>query len=126
MTTTSRPARRRTAPLRPAALAAGAVLLLGGGLVACEGGASLCLNDNTCDVVVRTDGGDSARTVEVFDGDRKLKLTVGHITDRAAEVTIGGETKTLAEDAETAVGAAKITLRNADAHDHYAELHVSR
>lgn len=56
MTTTSRPARRRTAPLRPAALAAGAVLLLGGGLVACEGGASLCLNDNTCDVVVRTDG----------------------------------------------------------------------
>ncbi|MFE2726356.1 hypothetical protein [Kitasatospora sp. NPDC059327] len=124
-TVTARPA-RRFAPARPALLGAAAVLLLGAGLTACEGGASLCTTDTGCDVVVRTDGGDATHSVEVFSGDRTVKLTIGHITDSAAEVKIGDETKTIGEGVETAVGAAKITLREADAHDHYAELHVSR
>lgn len=121
-TTTARPARRSA----PVLLAAAAALLLGAGLTACEGGASLCTTDNSCDVVVRTDGGDSTRTVEVFGGDRTVTLIVGHITDTAAEVKLGEETRTITEGAETAIGTAKITLRNANAHDHYAELHVSR
>ncbi|MFJ9947625.1 hypothetical protein [Kitasatospora sp. NPDC091207] len=124
-TITARPA-RRPAPVRPALLAAAAVLLLGAGLTACKGGASLCTTDTSCDVVVRTDGGDATHSVEVFGGDRTVKLTISHITDKAAEVKIGDETRTITEGAETAVGTAKITLRKADAHDHYAELHVSR
>ncbi|MER6395048.1 hypothetical protein ABT263_03165 [Kitasatospora sp. NPDC001603] len=124
-TTTARPA-RRPVPVRPTLFAAAAVLLLGAGLTACEGGAALCTSDNSCDVVVRTEGGDSTRTVEVFGGDRTVELTISHITDTAAEVKPGDDTRTVAEGAETAIGTAKITLRNANAHDHHAELHVSR
>ncbi|MET9403077.1 hypothetical protein [Kitasatospora sp. NPDC002965] len=118
---------RRLGPVaRSAALAAGAVLLLGAGLTACKGGASLCLSDDSCDVVVRTDNADSTHTVEVFGGDRTVRLTVGRITDTTAEVRLGEETRTLTEDTETAVGTAKITLRHADARGHTAELHVVR
>ncbi|MGV9263731.1 hypothetical protein ACWDRR_03575 [Kitasatospora sp. NPDC003701] len=124
-TISARPA-RRPGPVRSALLAAGAVLVLGAGLTACKGGASLCTTDNSCDVVVRTDGGDSTHTVEIFGGDRTVKLIVSHITDTAAEVKLGDETRTVAEGVETAVGTTKITLRNANAHDNYAELHVSR
>ncbi|MFI8080603.1 hypothetical protein ACIF6L_07440 [Kitasatospora sp. NPDC086009] len=124
-TTTARPA-RRPVPGRPTLFAAAAVLLLGAGPTACEGGAALCTSDNSCDVVVRTAGGDSTHTVEVFGGDRTVELIVSHITDSAAEVRLGDDTRTVAEGAETAIGTAKITLRDANAHDHDAELHVSR
>ncbi|MFJ6140649.1 hypothetical protein [Kitasatospora sp. NPDC092286] len=119
--TTPRPAR-----IRSAALAVGAVLLIGTGLTACKASASLCTNDNSCDVVVRTEGGDSTHTVEVFGGDKTVKLTVSHITDTSVEVKLGDESKTVTEDTETAIGKAKVVLRNANAGDHYAELHVSR
>ncbi|WP_405004340.1 hypothetical protein OHV13_08250 [Kitasatospora purpeofusca] len=118
--------RRRRPAVRSAALAAGAVLLLGAGLAACKGGVSLCLNDNSCDVAVHTEKADSTHTVEVFGGDKTVTLTVGRITDTTAEVKLGEETKTLTEDIETAVGSAKITLRHANAHEHTAELHVVR
>ncbi|WP_327676477.1 hypothetical protein [Kitasatospora sp. NBC_00458] len=121
-----RPARHRSAAVRSAALAAGAVLLLGAGLTACKGGASLCLSDDSCDVVVRTDDAGSTHTVEVFGGDRAVRLTVGRITDTTAEVKLGEDTKTLTEDTETAVGGAKVTLRHASAREHSAELHVVR
>ncbi|MFD4907783.1 hypothetical protein [Kitasatospora purpeofusca] len=118
--------RRRRPAVRSAALAAGAVLLLGTGLAACKGGVSLCLDDNSCDVAVHTEKADSTHTVEVFGGDKTVTLTVGRITDTTAEVKLGEETKTLTEDIETAVGSAKITLRHADAREHTAELHVVR
>ncbi|CAN3980318.1 hypothetical protein [Kitasatospora purpeofusca] len=118
--------RRRRPAVRSAALAAGAVLLLGTGLAACKGGVSLCLDDNSCDVAVHTEKADSTHTVEVFGGDRTVTLTVGRITDTTAEVKLGEETKTLTEDVETAVGSAKITLRHANAREHTAELHVVR
>ncbi|MEV6973301.1 hypothetical protein [Kitasatospora sp. NPDC093806] len=121
-----RPARRRVPAVRSAALATAAVLLLGAGLTACEGGAALCLSDDSCDVVVHTDDADSTRTVEVFGGDRKVELTVGRITDTTAEVKLGTETKTLTEDTETVIGPAKVTLRRADAEEHAAQLHVAR
>ncbi len=124
------PGRRRASAARSAtrstAFVAGAVLLLGAGLAACKGGASLCVDDNRCDVVVRTENADSTHTVEVFGGDRTLRLTVGRITDTTAEVRLGEDTRTLTEDAETTVGVAKITLHHADAHAHTAELHVVR
>ncbi|MCX4752383.1 hypothetical protein [Kitasatospora purpeofusca] len=118
--------RRRRPAVRSAALAAGAVLLLGTGLAACKGGVSLCLDDNSCDVAVHTEKADSTHTVEVFGGDRTVTLTVGRITDTTAEVKLGEETKTLTEDIETGVGSAKITLRHANAREHTAELHVVR
>ncbi|WP_030391563.1 hypothetical protein [Kitasatospora purpeofusca] len=118
--------RRRRPAVRSAALAVGAVLLLGAGLTACKGGVSLCLNDNSCDVAVHTEKADSTHTVEVFGGDKTLSLTVGRITDTTAEVKLGEDTKTLTEDVETSVGSAKITLRHADAQEHTAELHVVR
>ncbi|MFB7669788.1 hypothetical protein ACFC26_00075 [Kitasatospora purpeofusca] len=118
--------RRRRPAVRSAALAAGAVLLLGAGLTACKGGVSLCLNDNSCDVAVHTEKADGTHTVEVFGGDKTLSLTVGRITDTTAEVKLGEDTKTLTEDVETSVGSAKITLRHADAQEHTAELHVVR
>ncbi|WP_406113886.1 hypothetical protein [Kitasatospora purpeofusca] len=121
-----RTGRRRRPAVRSAALAAGAVLLLGAGLAACKGGVSLCLNDNSCDVAVHTEKADSTHTVEVFGGDKAVTLTVGRITDTTAEVKLGEDTKTLTEDIETTVGSAKITLRHADAHEHTAELHVVR
>ncbi|MFF2039138.1 hypothetical protein ACFVVX_01820 [Kitasatospora sp. NPDC058170] len=119
-----RTARARTA--RTALLAAGAVLLLTTGLAACKAGATLCTEDDSCDVVVRTDGADASNTVEVFGSDRTVKLTVSHITDTSAEVKLGGETRTLTEKTEATIGQTKITLRKAVAGDHYAELHVSR
>ncbi|MER7706244.1 hypothetical protein ABTX81_25535 [Kitasatospora sp. NPDC097605] len=121
-----RPGRRRVPAVRSAALAAGAVLLLGAGLTACKGGVSLCLDDNSCDVAVRTENADSTHTVEVFGGDKTLKLTVGRITDITAEVRLGEETKTLTEEAETTIGSARITLHHANAREHTAELHVVR
>ncbi|MFB8237248.1 hypothetical protein ACFC58_11930 [Kitasatospora purpeofusca] len=117
---------RRRPAVRSAALAAGAVLLLGAGLTACKGGVSLCLDDNSCDVAVHTEKADSTHTVEVFGGDRTVTLTVGRITDTTAEVKVGDDTKTLTEDIETTVGSARITLRHANAHEHTAELHVVR
>ncbi|MEV8325010.1 hypothetical protein [Kitasatospora sp. NPDC056731] len=121
------PARRRFGPAvhRRALLAAGAVLTLGAGLTACDGGVALCLDDDSCDVVVRTDGADAFKTLQVFGGDRTVKMTVGHITDSTVEVAVGDERKTVGKDAETAVGAAKVTLRKADKGDRYAELHVT-
>ncbi|MFF2348859.1 hypothetical protein ACFVVL_03645 [Kitasatospora sp. NPDC058115] len=132
---TSRPAARRSRPspgrrrgpaVRSAALAAGAVLLLGAGLTACKGGVSLCLDDNSCDVAVRTENADSTYSAEVFGGDKTLKLTVGRITDTTAEVKLGDETRTLTEGAATVIGSATVTLRHANAHDHTAELRVVR
>ncbi|MFI9326217.1 hypothetical protein ACIGZJ_01585 [Kitasatospora sp. NPDC052868] len=102
------------------------MLLLTTGLTACKASAALCSDDDSCDVVVRTDGADAANTVEVFGGDRSVKLTVSHITDTSAEVKVGEETRTLTEKTEAAIGQARITLRRAVAGDHYAELHVSR
>ncbi|MFD7452290.1 hypothetical protein [Kitasatospora sp. NPDC059827] len=111
---------------RPALLAAAAVLTLGAGLTACEGGVALCLDDNSCTLSVRTDGADASKTVKVFGGDHPLDMTVGRITDKNAEVTIGGDKKTVDKDSESTVGGVKVTLRKADKGDHYAELHVNR
>ncbi|MFF3003883.1 hypothetical protein ACFVTF_13855 [Kitasatospora sp. NPDC057940] len=121
-------ARRRFGPAahRRALLAAGAVLTLGAGLTACDGGAALCLDDDSCDVVVRTDDAEAAKSLQIFGGDRTVKMTVSHITDSTAEVAVGDERKTVGKGAETAVGAAKVTLRKADKGDRYAELHVTR
>ncbi|WP_380284851.1 hypothetical protein [Kitasatospora purpeofusca] len=121
-----RPGRRRAPAVRSAALAVGAALLLGAGLTACKGGVSLCLDDNSCTVAVRTETADSTHAVEVFGGDKTLKLTVGRITDTTAEVKLGDETKTLTEDTATVIGAATITLHHANAREHTAELHVVR
>ncbi|MFJ8430208.1 hypothetical protein ACIQ9P_02775 [Kitasatospora sp. NPDC094019] len=121
-----RPARRRGPVARSAALAAGAVLLLGAGLAACKGGVSLCLDDNSCDVAVHTDKADGTHTVEVFGGDKALSLTVGRITDTTAEVKLGDDTRTVTEEVETTFGSAKVTLHHANAHEHTAELHVVR
>ncbi|MFJ3214976.1 hypothetical protein ACIPLC_03520 [Kitasatospora sp. NPDC086801] len=122
------PARRRFRPAvrRPALLAAGAVLALGAGLTACEGGVALCLDDDSCDVVVRTDDADASKTLQVFGGDRTVKMTVGHITDSTVEVAVGDDRQTVGKDAETAVGQAKVTLRKANKDDRYAELRVTR
>ncbi|MFJ7248689.1 hypothetical protein ACIQWA_29245 [Kitasatospora sp. NPDC098652] len=111
---------------RPALLAAAAVLTLGAGLTACEGGAALCLDDNSCTLSVRTDGADASKTVKVFGGDHPLDMTVGRITDKNADVTVGGDRKTVDKDSESTVGGVKVTLRKADKGDHYAELHVNR
>ncbi|MFB6890814.1 hypothetical protein ACFCX4_16035 [Kitasatospora sp. NPDC056327] len=117
---------RRVRSFRPAALVAGAVLVLGAGLTACEGGAALCLDDDSCEVVVHTDSAESTRSVEVFSGGRKLNLTVGRITDSTVEIKLGNETKTFTEDVETTIGPARITLRSAHAKDRAAEFHVVR
>ncbi|MFE6870292.1 hypothetical protein ACFVFS_27530 [Kitasatospora sp. NPDC057692] len=122
---TSPPSRRRPAA-RSAALAAGAVLLLGAGLTACKGGVALCLDDNSCEVAVRTENADSTYSAEVFGGDRTLRLTVGRITDTTAEVRLGDETKTLTEGTETVMGPATVTLRHANAREHTAEVRVVR
>ncbi|MFE3875538.1 hypothetical protein ACFXPX_14195 [Kitasatospora sp. NPDC059146] len=111
---------------RPALLVSAAVLTLGAGLTACEGGVALCLDDNSCTLSVRTDGADASKTVKVFGGDHPLDMTVGRITDKNAEVTIGGDKKTVDKDSESTVGGVKVTLRKADKGDHYAELHVNR
>ncbi|MFH9348417.1 hypothetical protein [Kitasatospora sp. NPDC017646] len=120
--------RNRSLPAvrRPALLAAAAVLALGAGLTACEGGVALCLDDNSCTLSVKTDGADASKTVKVFGGDHPLDMTVGHITDGNADVTIGGEKKTVDKGSETTVGGVKVTLRKADKGDHYTELHVNR
>ncbi|MFB7471207.1 hypothetical protein [Kitasatospora sp. NPDC056184] len=121
-----RPGRSRVPAVRSAALAAGAVLLLGAGLAACKGGVALCLDDNSCDVAVRTENADSTYSAEVFGGDKTLKLTVGRITDTTAEVRLGDETKTLTEGTATVMGSATVTLRHANAREHTAEVRVVR
>ncbi|MFG2916490.1 hypothetical protein ACGF0D_26825 [Kitasatospora sp. NPDC048298] len=110
----------------PAFLAAGAVLVLGAGLTACEGGVALCLDDHKCTVGIKTDKADGTKTVKVFGGDNPMEMTVGHITDNSAEVTIGDRKKTAAMDSETSVNSVRITLRKVNKADHYAELHVER
>lgn len=110
----------------PAALAAGAVLVLGVGLTACEAGVTLCPDDHRCTVGIKTGSTDGAKTVKVFGGDRPLEMTVGHITDDSAEVAVGDQRKTAGTDSETSVGGVRVTLRKADRDDHYAELHVER
>ncbi|MEV7771764.1 hypothetical protein [Kitasatospora sp. NPDC086791] len=107
-------------------LAAGAVLTLGAGLTACEGGVAQCLDGHQCTVGIRTDGADASTTVRVFGGDSPLTMTVGHITDRYAEVTIGDTGKTVDKESETAVGNVKVTVRKADEDEHFAEIHVER
>ncbi|MBV2153713.1 hypothetical protein [Kitasatospora sp. SUK 42] len=128
--TTATPRRTRNRPLpavrRPALLAAAAVLALGAGLTACEGDVTVCLDDNSCTLSVRTDGPDAAKSVKVFGGDHQLDMTVGHITDTTAEVTIGTDRKTVDKDIEAAVGGIKVTLRKADKGTHFAELRVTR
>ncbi|MFJ6616356.1 hypothetical protein ACIQOW_02085 [Kitasatospora sp. NPDC091335] len=132
MTTASRTPNPHRTRLRtrfrrgPALLAAGAVLVLGAGLTACEGGVALCLDDRTCTVGIKTDGADAAKTVKIFGGDNPMKLTMSHITDNSAEVTIGEDRKTVTKDSQTSVGNVKVTLRKADKGDHYAEVHVER
>ncbi|MFD8706094.1 hypothetical protein ACFV1W_26405 [Kitasatospora sp. NPDC059648] len=64
--------------------------------------------------------------VKVFGGDHRLDMTVGHIADQQADVTIGGEKKTADKGSEATVGGVKVTLRKADKGDHYAELRLSR
>ncbi|MFE7192477.1 hypothetical protein [Kitasatospora sp. NPDC057541] len=123
---TRRPGRRRVPAVRSAALAVGAVVLLGAGLTACKGGVALCLDDNSCDVAVRTENADSTYSAEVFGGAKTLKLTVGRITDTTAEVKLGDETKTLTEGTDTVFGSATVSLRHANAREHTAELHVVR
>lgn len=115
------PARRR-----PALLAAGAVLALGAGLTACGGSGSLCLDDDSCDVVVRTDDADASKTVQVFGGSHTMKMAVGHITDSTVEVAVGDDRKTVGKDVETTIGQAKVTLHKANKGDRSAELHVTR
>ncbi|MEU1287525.1 hypothetical protein [Kitasatospora sp. NPDC005856] len=110
----------------PALLAAGAVLVLGAGLTACEGGVALCLDDHKCTVGITTDEAGGTKTVKVFGGDKPMELTVGHIGDSSAEVTIGDARKTATKDAETSVGGVRIILRKTSKADHYAELHVER
>ncbi|MER5353067.1 hypothetical protein ABT093_22375 [Kitasatospora sp. NPDC002551] len=121
-----RPGRRRVPAVRTAALAAGAVLLLGAGLTACKGGVSVCLDDISCTVTVRTDSSEAANTIEVFGSGKTLWLTVGRITDTTAEVRLGDETRTLTEDKATVIGAVTVTLRHANAREHSAELQVVR
>ncbi|MBO1414843.1 hypothetical protein [Streptomyces sp. FH025] len=127
---TATPHRTRNRPLpavrRPALLAAAAVLALGAGLTACEGGVALCLDDNSCTLSVRTDGADAVKSVKVFGGDHPLDMTIGHITDTTAEVTVGDDRKTVDKGTEAAVGRVKVTLRKADKGDHFAELRVTR
>ncbi|MGW3072205.1 hypothetical protein [Kitasatospora sp. NPDC001132] len=110
----------------PVFLAAGAVLVLGAGLTACEGGVALCLDDHKCTVGIKTDKAEGTKTVKVFGGDNPMEMTVGHVTDDSAEVTIGDRKKTAAMDSETSVNSVRITLRKANKADHYAELHVER
>ncbi|MFI8456402.1 hypothetical protein [Kitasatospora sp. NPDC085464] len=132
MTTASSTAKAHRTSLRTrfrfgsAILAAGAVLTLGAGLTACEGGVALCLDDHKCTVGIKTDGADASKTVKVFGGDNPMKMTVGHITDNSAEVTIGDNKKTVDKDAETDVGTVRVTIRKADKGDHFAEVHVER
>ncbi|MFF4378883.1 hypothetical protein [Kitasatospora sp. NPDC001547] len=125
------PTRPRTRPRTrfrrgPALLAAGAVLVLGAGLTACEGGVALCLDDHKCTVGIKTDKADGTKTVKVFGGDDPMSMTVGRITDDSAEVTIGDDRKTATKDSETTVGSARVTLRKTNKGDHYAEVHVER
>ncbi|MEV7183442.1 hypothetical protein [Kitasatospora sp. NPDC093102] len=110
----------------PALLAAGAVLMLGAGLTACEGTVALCLDDHKCTVTVTTDGDDDSKTVKVFGGDKAMNMTVGHITDNSAEVTIGDSKKTLTKNSETSVGGVRVTLRETEKKRHYVEAHVER
>ncbi|MFI2611046.1 hypothetical protein [Kitasatospora sp. NPDC018619] len=126
---TSHPYRTRHRPRfrrGPALLAAGAVLVLGAGLTACEGGVALCLDDYKCTVGIKTDGADGTKTVKVFGGDNPMTMTVGGITDDSAEVTIGDSRRTAAKGTETSVGGVRVTLRKANRGDHYAEVHVER
>ncbi|MFF2543339.1 hypothetical protein ACFVUY_12320 [Kitasatospora sp. NPDC058063] len=110
----------------PAFLAAGAVLVLGAGLTACEGGVALCLDDHKCTVDIKTDKADGTKTVKVFGGDNPMRMTVGHIGDNSAEVTVGDDRKTATKDSETSVGGVRITLRKTNKDDHYAEVHIER
>ncbi|MFF7988523.1 hypothetical protein ACFZDG_01875 [Kitasatospora xanthocidica] len=132
MTTASSTAKAHRTSLRTrfrigsAIVAAGAVLTLGAGLAACEGGVALCLDDHKCTVGIKTDGVDASKTVKVFGGDNPMKMTVGHISDSGAEVTIGDNKKTVSKDSETAVGNVRVTIRKSDRSDHFAEVHVER
>ncbi|MFJ9695043.1 hypothetical protein [Kitasatospora sp. NPDC101183] len=126
MTTARADRRRPPALVRSALLVTAAVLALGAGTTACEGGVALCLDDNSCTLSIRTGSDDGSKTVKVFGGEHPLEMTVGHVTDGTAEVKIGDDRKTVDKGKEGTVGGVKVILRKSDKEDHFAELHVSR